>query len=169
MRKLMFEQEQLANGGGAVATVGGTASSLPPGMLPPHMQPMGGAGAGGPTAESLSASRAAAGLSDDQLRMAMPLLAANGIPPNFAAGLQAGMQFHHPHLAMGGYNPAFYQAMMTGMGMGLGGGTGAMATGGAPGFAPATAPPPAGTAPAATDAHIGKEVVTESQEARGGA
>jgi hypothetical protein len=144
MRKLMFEQEQLT---------GGAAPGLPPGvnlgldMLPPRVDP-------------LAAARTQAvnnNLSEEQLRMAMPVLAANGVHPNFAAGLQAGMQFHHPHLAaagMGipGYNPAFYHAMMSGMGLG----------GGFPGMVTGATAANAGTA--AQDVHLGKEVVTKQQD-----
>ncbi|KAL3934799.1 MAG: hypothetical protein SGARI_003234, partial [Bacillariaceae sp.] len=88
MRKLMFEQEQLTG-------MPHSHQGLSLGLLPPRQDPAA-------AARTQAANR---NLSDDQLRMAMPLLTANGMTPHYAAGMAAGMQYHHPHL-MGGYNPA---------------------------------------------------------------
>ena len=147
----MFEQEQLT---GMPPGMAGQGLSL--GLLPPRQDPVA-------AARTQAANR---NLSEDQLRMAMPLLAANGMHPNFAAGLHAGMQYHHPHLAAGGYNPAFYHAMMSGMGV-PGAGLPPPAAGAIPPpgatAAAATATTAAAAPPAPVDEHLGKEVVTKEE------
>jgi hypothetical protein len=111
MRKLLLEQQTHLVGAG---NMGGVLVAGPAmGDIAP-MPPQGVAG----------------GMSDEQFRMSMPLFAANGMNPQFAAGLQAGMgvAFNAPMMAAAGngghmmgvgpYNPAFFQAMMVGMGGG---------------------------------------------------
>jgi hypothetical protein len=130
MRKLMFEQQQLgAPGSGMSGIMGGM------GVMPSQLQPLNGAAAStnALTTDAETPAHASisngSNLTEEQIRMAM----LNGMHPNFAAGLQAGMQFHHPAMlataggsgqlmgASNGYNPAFYHAMMAGMGVGAGG------------------------------------------------
>jgi len=134
MRKLMFEQQTGHLGAGGAVAPGISGGGVPGAALGHHG--MGPPGTGG------------TGLSEEQLRMAMPLLAMNGMNPEFAAGLQAGMgATFHPNQMMAAaagnaghlmgastYNPALFQAMMSmgGGAMPPGAGMGFEATAGAP-------------------------------------
>ncbi|KAG7360273.1 hypothetical protein IV203_035372 [Nitzschia inconspicua] len=149
MRKLMFEKQQMGAPGSGIPNLMGGIGILH--SQPPPSNGTSAAGPGSSTTAAAAATDAGFGHSsvpngnaypDEQFRMALPLL--NGMHPNFAAGLQAGMEFHHSALMasaagatgsgglMGanGYSPAFYHGMMAGMGisggavnMGVGGNT----------------------------------------------
>jgi hypothetical protein len=120
IRKLMLEQQHFggAPGSGIAGIMGGM------GVLPPSLQPLNGVGTAAGTASTTTTADSGMGhssnLPEEQFQMNMPLLS--------ATGLQAGMEFHHPAVtgqllaAGGGYNPAFYHAMMVGMGGGAGAG-----------------------------------------------
>ena len=110
MRKLLFDQQHPA-AHHIPGVVGGTLSLAP-------APPTAAAGGSGVSTGIINPPHGApaGGLAEEQLRMAMPLLTSAGMNPEFAAGLQAGMGFHHHHHGaapfMGAYNPALFHAML---------------------------------------------------------